>query len=219
MDMSVDAISKLGWIETGDTQNIFKDDNNSPLKKGVIFKNEMPYTLRTIEKKDYIKFKRNVRGGYSNITLEMMMKFANKEAPDNKLFDFDEDAHFVIPSDLKTMSNVMVSKAGNASFSKRIWIRPSESEYRKLRMKYIHFTCTSDENYHLNNPFNFKGVHTLEGTMGNLGNTPNFDLEGRLCRIVYHSDDSKPDNVVDALHYMYEYGTSGSVPVKCNVVI
>ncbi|MBR2505972.1 MAG: DUF2235 domain-containing protein [Bacilli bacterium] len=221
--MSIDGLVKLGWIDrnwnTKDKEE-FKGKDSGKFKA---------YTLRAIENENEVKFKRNVEGVYSNISLKMMADFmASKMTPKSKseseskvlipdfisesFFNIDGiNTYYKIPTELSKLGQGMCDVIKNASNGNRLWVYPKE-RYNRLRMKYLHFTCTSCENYHMNNPFNFKGVHTFEGTLGNLGNTPNFDLNGRLCRIVYHSptDDQICQDVNEELHYMYEYGVSAN---------
>lgn len=215
---AIDYISEKSLEKMGIIDKYWNDKSaKKEIEKGV------PFTMRVIDSDSYIKFKRNVRGGYSNITLHMMIKYVNTKLgimlfPNNIL-------NYHIPFKLKTFGNNMINQMTSIQPFKRYWFFPksyshkytlslSENNlYRILRLEYIHFTCTSDI-YHTNNPFNFKGVHTIEGTAGNLGNTPNFDETGKLCRIVYHGriEDNK-GNVSEDMHYMYDYDYSNIIEI------
>lgn len=43
-----------------------------------------------------------------------------------------------------------------------------------------------------------------EGAIGNIGNPPNFDINGILCRINYHGDSSKPASPWEGVQYLYD---------------
>lgn len=214
--MGIKSLAALGWIDPYWTldekqQKITKKKQYFNGKKNIIF------TLRAVEDKHQVKFKRNTgnsKGVYSNIPLKMMIAFVNKKAsiasdktqfPD--LLFRTEITYYDIPKDLSIMGTQMVSLAEKAEPKTRLWIFPDKTDssispaYKALRMQHLHFTSSS-ELFHLNNPF-APNVATIEGTPGNLGNTPNFDLSGRLCRIVYYGDQTSDCTPNNSVNYLY----------------
>lgn len=216
------TLASLGWIDSNWNKKeriTYKDENGK----------EKPYTLRVQDTPKKIKFKRNVQGVYSNITLKMMIDFLMKKYQevnvptfidkqsttnsDNNFFNI-KNPYYSIPNEINSLGNEMCSKITTIKNGERCMLYPISENYKALRLKYLHFTCTSDENFHLNNPLNFRGVHTIEGSFGNLGNTPNFDLKGNLCRIIYHSPSEqdlksiKDLKVENELDYMHKYSES-----------
>ena len=192
------GLKVLGWIDENWS-------NENERKKIILNGDPVPCTIRITDGPKYVKFKRNVKAGYSNIPLNMMIDYATNQLKDlfTNLFDSTYIKEYPIPNDLTAMSTAI--KDITLIKANRYWIHPRDEDYKKLRMKYLHFTSTY-RLYHTNNPFS-KDVKTFEGSPGNIANTPNQDLDGRICRIVYHGDRNDYD-----LNYMYEYGENlGSV--------
>lgn len=183
-----EGLKVLGWIDEN-------WDNSKKRKRIELNGDPVPCTIRITDGPKYFKFKRNVKAGYSNIPLKMMIEYAESKL--GTLFNKVEK-EYPIPDDLQQMSEDIISQMGTIKTEKRYWMCPDESNYKDLRMKYLHFTSTY-RLFHTNNLF-AKDVKTFEGSWGNIANTPNQDLEGRICRIVYHGDEDDYD-----LNYMYEY--------------
>lgn len=211
------TLSDIGWI-----------DNNwdKPARATVtLFGKEVPCTIRVVENDKMIQFKRNVQDGYSNIPLRMMIEYALKslksEAGEYKsLFGEPEkgktksfpliDVEYKVPADLSIMAEEMLTQMISVKTGNRVWLHPGREDYRKLRMRYLHFTSTETgwgnkallPLGHWNNPFD-RRVKPFEYSGGNIANTPNYDLDGRLCRITYHGDQIQI-NYSD-IKYMYNY--------------
>lgn len=210
--MSIDALTKLGWIDPNwDKKNGRKQiDIQGTLK---------PCTITAVDNDGillkYVKFKRNVKRGYSDIPLAMMRKCCVescgnaifKEIPNCYHFEKIPNAEDLISEGGKMMACV-VAPAGQ-----RIWHYPGESsvseEYKNLRLKYIHFTSVGSL-MHVNNPFR-KGAKLIEKDAANFGNKPNFDLNGLLCRITYNGlrRDLKPSDYAIGVQYLYELPVKG----------
>lgn len=171
------GLSSLGWIDI---------NWNNPQKALIkIDEKDVPCTIILKDEDEEIKFKRNVKAGYSNISLNMMRTYAENKLKSmfNKLFDsayIDEEAgEYPIPIDLKNFYDKVVKLMSTGI---RLYVHPEESQYKKLRMKYLHFTATDNKN------------------IKNIANPPNHDINGRICRLVYHGD--KDDY---SINYMYNY--------------
>ena len=183
------GLEGVGWID----ENWSNDKKRKEIE---LNGDNVPCTIRITNGPKYLKFKRNVKAGYSNIPLHMMVNYAKEQLNEefNTLFDQKYiDKEYPIPPDLTKMTTMPTLKKGH-----RYWIYPKEEDYKKLRMKYLHFTSTYKIK-HFSKPKN--GVKLWEGSLGNIANTPNQDLDGRICRIVYHGDQDE-----HSLYYMYEYG-------------
>ena len=180
------GLSSLGWIDI---------NWNNPQKALIkIDEKDVPCTIILKDEDEEIKFKRNVKAGYSNISLNMMRTYAENKLKSmfNKLFDsayIDEEAgEYPIPIDLKNFYDEVVKLM---STGKRLCVHPKESQYKKLRMKYLHFTATDNKN------------------IKNIANPPNHDINGRICRLVYHGD--KDDY---SINYMYNYQSINIISTK-----
>lgn len=189
----------LGWLDEN------WDNSDITRKKITLNGDIVPCTRRITDGPWYVKFKRNVKAGYSNIPLSMMIQYADSKITSQvpipstqfiKLFDINYiNEEYPIPSDLNSMSTKMIEIIKDTETKKRLWLYPKDDDYKKLRMKYLHFTSTY-RLYHASKPEN--GVKWKEGSFGNIANTPNQDLEGRICRIVYNGDKGDYN-----INYMY----------------
>ena len=204
MPMSLDAFEELGWI-----------------KKNTIGKiNDQKYeacTLSAIENEgfffNHIKFKRCVLRGYSDIPLAMMHKRCCDKVGaqffEEIIDEFSYKKHERLLSEIGEEMIKLVDENNN----QRIWYYPDNSYtsdyYKKLRFNYLHFTSTG-RIAHFNRPFS-KDSDFVEFEGANFGNKPNFSVDGLLCRITYHGDDS--NNEVNSwdkhVHYLYEIGQCG----------
>lgn len=167
------GLSELGWIDI---------NWNNPQKAVIeIDGKTVPCTLILKDEDEEIKFKRNVKAGYSNISLNMMRTYAEGKLMPEKgqMFTKNLNNEYPIPADLNTFYTEVKKYMETG---KRLWVHPAESEYKKLRMKYLHFTATDSIN------------------VKNIANPPNHDIYGRICRLVYHGD--KDDY---SINYMYDY--------------
>lgn len=187
----------LGWIDD-------KWDDESYCAKIALNGANVPCTIRVVNGPNNLKFKRNVKAGYSNIPLDMMMTYAENIMksgvpvpgfPFKKLFGIEHiKREYPIPYDLNEMSEAI--KRITLEKAKRYWIYPKDDDYKELRMKYLHFTSTY-RTLHINNVFS-KNAKLFEGSPGNIANTPNQDVNGRICRIVYNGDEGDYN-----INYMY----------------
>lgn len=216
--LCLDSLSYLGWLDKA-----WQEERKSrQIYKGGRL---VPCTIRVMDeehsfiKKDTILFKRNIAAGYSNIPLRMMKKYA-KKCLDNigNVYDADIflDTEYPIPIDLQDVGKEMQEMMTKDIVGKRVWLYPKDNEYRNLRLKYLHFTSTDEKLIgHFNAPWAKQSddVRIFEGNMGNLGNTPNHDLDGQICRIVYHGD--KDDY---SFNYMYDLSKDVKVTVPCENV-
>lgn len=249
-ELNSETLDKLGWINDYKKKNDSKKDNNSNAKK--LNKEGKPYTLRYAEWPNEIKFKRFSNGGYSNIPLGMMIKsywMSQKDTNVRSLFgdNITEDANFTcdiiaqltssnyrIPEELVTIGNQMLNCVNaEKTLNKRIWICPdggySGESYRKLRLKFLHFT-SSCEIWHFRSPVRKKDYHGIskehiksngeievknqdkEGVFGtqleinpaNFGNNPNYDNDSIICRIVYSGAKEIYKNHKSDVRYTYD---------------
>lgn len=197
--MGVEGLRVLGWVDKNVTTSKYtlscKDDDEADgLLKPIVAKAKGLLKLKSV------KFKKRTRSGYSNIPLDMMRVCANKRNPllfkDLPLiYDITKNTRY---SDLRALYGSMMGKLGSVGGGQREWLYPEGryggEEYRKLRLKYIHFTSTK-----VPNPVK-------------IANPPNFDLSGNLCRIVYFCGE---DN---GIHYMQEFNQQAKA-VSCNIVL
>lgn len=220
--LSKESLEKLGWIDEN-----WKNDNKAVIN---IDGNEEPLrsTIRVYDDgKKRILFKRNVKGGYSNIALKMMMKCC--EECKYNLFKYkssDDLPAYEIPVELKNLGLQMINQVVTPN-GQRKWLYPEgkycSNQYRWLRMHFLHFTCTTmahmnwigDDYVRKNEEKTFdkySKARKNETNMGNIGNPPNYDMEGRLCRIVYHGDNVKIKH--SDIEYMYDYNKNDVVPIS-----
>lgn len=217
------TLFKIGWID--------ENWNKSTRKMITILGKEVPCTIRVVDSDKTIKFKRNVLAGYSNIPLRMMRQYAEsrlltppipspfylKLFNDNKIFNEE----YPVPNDLIVMNNKILEIIKKDNRGKRLWLHPNN--YKALRMNYLHFTSTETGGRelipvgHFSNPM-ARDVKMFEGSAGNIANTPNFDSNGRLCRIIYHGDKT-PEISYSDIKYMYEYIPTPPTPISSISII
>lgn len=218
-ELGPNTLAKLGWIgkEWSDGQD-----------KGMELASDgKPYTIRVADWPNEIKFKRFSFGGYSNIPLQMMKKCV-EECGYGDLF-VKSTAPYEIPDDLKMLGKKMLAKVKIPDGS-RVWLMPdgnySGENYRKLRLKYLHFTA-SCEIAHMRSRVDEENLHSIDDkdewykigeiNWANFGNNCNYDEKARICRIVYNGDeelaegDNKGSNkdYEPNVHYMYELSDMG----------
>lgn len=198
MELSLEAFYKLGWLD----ENWDKDT----AKKIDVNGNMVSCTTRAVENNDHVIFRRNVKRGYSDIPLAMMRKYYYS----CKCLDlFNEiPPEYQYDGDLKDLGDNMMKYVSSSTGGKRIWLYPGGSydcdTYKKLRMKYLHYTSTS-RIVHITSPFSnpTEPIH-IESAGANIANKPNFDLNGVLCRINYDGDKTKPKSYSDGVKYLYD---------------
>ena len=148
---------------------------------------------------------------YSNITLHMMIKSANKKVSDRKMFDVDlKKTHprISIPEDLNSFYSEIMSQMESFSTSNRYCILPggayNSEAYKKLRSEYIHYTSTDLWNFKLfkNATEEEQAIYKWGKEKNNYGNVLGANAPNRynniICRITYNGDE-KADN---ELHYL-----------------
>lgn len=183
--MSKEAFMELGWLD--------RYWNDKILKRVVTIKGiKKPCTITIAENDNvmfkHLKFKRNVKRGYSDIPLAMMTKCCVNlcNNPIFKPIPIEYD-YKRLGEEMGLLGDNMVSRV-TAPNGKRIWLYPGGGTksllYKELRLKYLHFTSVGSL-VHVNNPFR-SGSKMIEGAGANIGNKPNFNLNGMLCRITYN---------------------------------
>lgn len=214
------SLGQLGWIDKDDDGKqlelkIYSDKNKYETKK-------VPTTIRVMDeerlvfKRDSVMFKKNTKSGYSNIPL--MLQYNRMDEVELEILGkvtslFEKiPVDYNVPTELSMMAGNMETEI-LGKWGKRLFLIPkggySGTAYRTLRLKYIHFTSTDNTVGHFNAPWKKGDANFFEGSAGNIANPPNMDLQGRICRIVYHGDEN--DNT---LNYMYDYGID-AVPIEC----
>lgn len=170
-----------------------------------------------------IYFKRRVKRGWSDVALKIMIDKVNAMLEkDNSLKNdlFQSPSvynykHTISDQTVKNIANNMVSECGKTNPGNRYMMVPggeiSSELYKYLRLYYIHFTSSISIGHGVNPFRNWELNNPIEGSVGNFGNKPNFDLHGNLCRITYHGDKvdelakNQPDNGYKThVHYMYD---------------
>ena len=215
-ELSLEAFYKLGWLdENWDKDNAKKIDVNG---------NTVSCTTRAVENDSFgfhhIKFRRNVKRGYSDIPLAMMLKYYESCGCLLLFEPIPDEYNYTKNSDLQVLGNNMMKHVMSPPVpgGRRIWLYPGGSydsdTYKKLRMKYLHFTSTGRiVHFNFTLPFiNQTGPIHTDSAGANFGNKPNFDLNGVLCRITYDGDESKPNSHSDGVKYLYDLST-GEVKV------
>ncbi len=197
----------LGWLEK------FRDEKGKIAKKK---SDRKTYSMAEHDKK-VIYFKRFVYRGWSDVSLEMMIKYCTKMGfpvfGPNKIYNYLENLNS--NDNVLNLAKNLVNSIQSYEEGKRYWVTIaddiSSEKYRELRLNYIHFTSSSSI-LHSKNPFRNKELNApLGGSLANFGNKPNFDLNGVLCRINYHGDKrnySGENEYVEAVCYldeMYEH--------------
>lgn len=245
--INLDTFGKLRWIDpiddsgkTVDKTITIKTDDGGPdfiinrykeyqyssqTKINVMEKN-VPCTMRAVESDvdDVIQFKRNVKAGYSNIPLAMMIKAATEIGECKRLPELPKEGGkeappapaYAIPKDLTTLGKSMVEQVG--SLGQRKFLYPgggySSPEYRDLRLKYLHFSSVMNPDSTKNYAHKSLSTGANESRLANIANFPNIDEHGIMCRIVYHGDNVCPVMYAEGeenplkhllLNYMYEY--------------
>lgn len=221
-ELNETTLNKLGWINT---------DKNAPVinKEGIL--KGSPYTVRYVENgkklsltspligmgtplkdSNNIKMKRAVLAGYSNIPLEMMIKFV-RNYDTNNYCEFSTANPYDYKKTLqhekaltsfgdKVVNFVTKGKSG------RYWILPDNNYsggfYRWLRLHYLHFT-SSNRLFHTRVKAESEDGSPvkLDGSPGNFGNFINYDSQGRICRITYNGEKNYTSHTQD-VNYMYD---------------
>lgn len=209
-ELNPDTLARLGWIGREWLKNSKVFDISKLDKK--------PFTLRVANWTNEIKFKRFSYGGYGSIPLKMMKKCFEKCGCID-LF-IDTTTPYEIPTDLKEFGNNMLDLIG-VPCGQRIWAVPnggySGEFYRKLRLKYLHFT-SSCEIAHFRTKVNKEKMHKAKDSDkdkeswykygelngANFGNNCNYDNDAHICRIVYFGDENIEGDHQSNVHYMYE---------------
>lgn len=217
--LSPNTLATLGWVGKEWFDNSL--GNNMDLAP-----DGKPYTLRVADWPNEIKFKRYALGGYGNIPLNMMKNCVETCGID-WLFKEKTDP-YCIPEDLKTLGDSMISKVAKPA-GQRVWLMPnggySGSVYRKLRLKYLHFT-SSCEIIHFRTKVDKNKSHEdkdskfpfteLERNWGNFGNNCNYDNDANICRIMYDGDETLSGDHTNNVHYMYEMKEYGAQQTQIN---
>ena len=206
--LSLEAFYKLGWLD----ENWDKDN----AKKIDVSGNTVSCTTRAVENDDngfhHIKFRRNVKRGYSDIPLAMMLKYYESCGCLPLFEPIPDEYNYTKNSDLQVLGNNMMKHVMSPPVpgGRRIWLYPGGSydspTYKMLRMKYLHFTSTGRiVHFNFTMPFiNQTGPIHTDSAGANFGNKPNFDLNGVLCRINYDGDEAKPDSFKSGVKYLYD---------------
>lgn len=214
-ELNPDTLGILGWIGREWIKGSKIIDISNSDKK--------PYTLRVADWPNEIKFKRFSYGGYGNIPLQMMKKcFENCGCID--LF-LDSTTPYDIPLDLSVFGDNLMSLMTKPA-GQRIWAVPtggySGEFYRKLRLKYLHFTSSCEIAHH-RTKVKKENVHhskksdkeepwyklgKLEINGANFGNNCNYDNDAHICRIIYYGDKELKGDHQSNVHYMYELSGS-----------
>lgn len=215
--LSPNTLATLGWV--GKEWFDGSLSNNMDLAP-----DGKPYTLRVADWPNEIKFKRYALGGYGNIPLNMMKKSV-EACGINWLFKEKTDP-YCIPDDLKELGESMISKIKQPA-GQRMWLMPqggySGAFYRKLRLKYLHFT-SSCEIAHLRAKVDEDKSHEKkdkwyqfgEINFGNVGNNCNYDNDANICRIMYDGDETLSGDHTNNVHYMYEMAAYGTKTIQIN---
>lgn len=218
MELSLKAFYELSWLD----ENWDKDNAEKIIVNG----NEVPCTARAVENDrlmfHHIKFRRNVKRGYSDIPLAMMLKYYECCGCLPLFESIPDEYNYTKNSDLQVLGDNMMKHVMSPPVpgGRRIWLYPGgnyySDAYRKLRKKYLHFTSIGTSfhfssagsviHFNLTMPF-INQTGPIQIGLGNFGNTPNFDLNGVLCRITYDGDEVKPDSHESGVKYLYELPT------------
>lgn len=200
-DLSQKVLEEVGWLDRTTSKK------KETYSLGIVDGKGKP-TMMTEEQTTYIyeiddkvEFERFAKEGYSNIALKMMKKRAisgkfGLNWPTQFLPFSDGDnlpLRFQIPED-SILDCVKTDCEKEFPEGERTWICPKMEEYKKIRRKYIHFTCTDE--------LNIEKLH-LKASGANIGNPPNWRNRRDyylLCRLIYKGDEGE-----NGLHYMDDY--------------
>ena len=192
--LSGNCLNILGWIDKN------WDDKKKRLCTDSMLKNPCTVRLTDSDSDKCVKFKRHAIGGYSNIPLSMMMKCVRELPLDLQLFA-ESATPYDIPIELTTLANNMLKHVNPAS-SQRLWIIPKGGYggelYRLLRLKYLHFTASSQL---INWRMDWK---VIEPDWANFGNECNYDENSTICRIMYNGEELCPSSSKEGINYMYD---------------
>ncbi len=203
------TLNKLGWIDLSDSLYVDKDKKH---------KCQIRFADSEDELSRCVKFNKYTLGGYSNIPLLMMIKRADIKIG-KELFN-PPDAYYAIPDDLKSMGKEMTALM---SRNGRYWVTLddgnqgpcrlySSEPYRRLRLKYLHFTASCQL-------FNWRWSLTpffLDVDFANFGNECNYDSNRRICRIMYDGNKERPKNCNDGVKYVYNIDIKEDNIIKVN---
>lgn len=144
------------------------------------------------DKKEIVSARKNIKGGYANVSLNLMKERTIGKIKENDIFAEPYD-RFKVPDKLcKYYEEIKKQVLGKDAV--RSWLYPGGSynskQYQALRLKYLHFTST-------------------DSVGASLVNCPN-RKDGKICRIIYHGDEG--DNNIC---YMYDYKAE-SVTINLN---
>lgn len=201
--LSGKCLNRLGWIDEN------WDDKKKRLCTDFMLKNPCTVRLTDSDSDKCVKFKRHAIGGYSNIPLSMMMKCVRELPLDVQLFP-EFATPYDIPKELSTLGNSMLENV-NPTTNQRLWIIPEGGYggelYQLLRLKYLHFTASSQL---VNWRMDWK---IFEVDWANFGNECNYDENAIICRIMYNGEEQCPSSSKEGVKYMYDMSKL-STPVK-----
>lgn len=195
-ELGIKSLIYVGWLE-----NLYDENGNKKEKS-----QRKTYTLSEHDHKWYFKvvyFQRFVKRGWSDVSLAMMIRYCEKKGfpvfKPSAIYNYKESLKADI-SVIKLADNLMKSVDGLQE-GNRYWVTLggdiSSKQYKTLRLNYLHFT-SSCSIMHFRNPLrNWEWTLPVAGDKSNIGNKPNFDLHGLLCRINYHGDKVNHDGKDD----------------------
>ena len=205
--LSGKSLNTLGWIDEN------WNDRKKRLCTDTMLKNPCTIRLADSETDKCVKFKRHVIGGYSNIPLSMMIKYIQRLQLNIQLFP-ETTTPYDIPNELTVLGNDIL-KHVNPGSSQRLWVIPKGGYggvlYRLLRLKYLHFTASSQL---INWRMDWK---IFETDWANFGNECNYDENATICRIMYNGEKECPSTSIEGIHYMYDMSNL-STPIKPIIV-
>lgn len=216
------SLEYVGWISNWDVEKT-KNKSERLNTQSVSEHNKNLSRFKFLREWNFLNkvyFKRYVKRGWSDVALTMMIEKCHQKHQsifkDSVIYDYRKTLE---DKEIRELADYIVNKTKSASWGKRYWAIPdndiSSPKYKKLRLNYIHFT-SSGSLFHLKNPFRNMEINSIiDGSGGNIGNKPNFDLDGNLCRITYNGDrisslesNEESNSHSEHVYYMYDIESS-----------
>lgn len=206
LPVGLESLKALGWVgantevETDQTWFTGRASKES-LAKGdtVVIEGTKAFGIKRMNNIGFYKY---VYPGYSNITLKLMIDWCKKK--DSSVFKPLNEMRYAIPSDLNAFYNQIRQSCLNSK-GRFFCVPKYEETYRKVRLKYLHFSM----NQQLKSP--------ADNTLVNGPSIAMMDDKYVIIRRIYIGKKGSPTAGTDDSHsgqliYLYNYlGSKGTL--------
>lgn len=206
MPVSLDSLRALGWVDANTSFETDQTRMTGRAKKESLAKGDTVVIEGTkafgIKRMNNIGIYKYVYPGYSNITLKLMIDWCKRK--NSTIFNSLNEMRYAIPSDLTPFYEQIEQSCLN--LKGRFFCVPKyEDIYRKVRMKYLHFSM------------NQQLISPADNILVNGPSMASVDNKYVIIRRIYIGKEGSPtagsdDSHVGQLKYLYDYyGCEGTL--------